>query len=289
MKNDDFGDRMKMLEKVEAGRKFIPLLPICIRLDGRGFSKFTKNFERPYDIGMSDLMKATTMYLVEETNAVMGYTQSDEISLILYSDNYKSSVFFDGKIQKIISTLSAMTSVYFNRFMSLYIPDAPDTLPTFDCRAWNVPTKTEASNTLLWREQDAAKNSVSMAARSVFSHKEIMNKNGSQMQEMLMSKGINWNDYPTFFKRGSFFQRVKTTRKFTEEELLNLPEKHEARNNPDLVIERTDIREIDMPIFSSVTNRNEVVFDGEVPKVQRGFTPRTKVSIRSKVRIFDNE
>jgi len=267
--NEDFGDRMKLYENVESARRFMPLLPVCVRLDGRSFSKFTKGMKRPYDEKMSELMINTTKYMVEETNANIGYTQSDEISLVFYSDDFKSQIFFDGRIQKMTSTLAAMCSVYFNSKLPEYFLDKVKFMPTFDCRAWQVPSLVEAVNTILWREQDATKNSISMAARSYFSHKMLQDKNGSEMQEMLFSKGVNWNDYPTFFKRGTYIQRRKIVRKFTAGELDLLPEKHEARKNPDLKIERTEIRVLDLPPLSKVINRVEVIFEGIDPIIEK--------------------
>jgi tRNA(His) 5'-end guanylyltransferase len=87
---DLFGDRMKDYKYQEAGRRFLPLLPVCARLDGKGFSKFTKGLQRPYDTRLVEFMCQTTAYLVQEAQACIGYTQSDETSLAWYSDEYKS-------------------------------------------------------------------------------------------------------------------------------------------------------------------------------------------------------
>jgi len=265
MKNDDFGDRMKEYEGVEAQRKLMPLLPICVRLDGKGFSKFTKGLKRPYDDRMSRLMIDTTKALVQEANALVGYTQSDEISLIVYSPTRKSQVYFGGRIQKIVGDLAAFASLYFNRELPYYLPEKKGKMPRFYCRVWNVPTKLEATNTILWREQDATKNSISMAASHYYSHKQLHLKNGKDKQDMLMEKGVNWNDYPSFFKRGVFIRKEAVTRAFTSDELYRLPAKHQARTNPDLQIERQEIREVDMPSFGKVKNRVEVLFEGAVP------------------------
>jgi tRNA(His) guanylyltransferase len=267
---DDFGDRMKAYEMAEAGRKFMPLLPIMCRLDGRSFSNFTKGFKRPYDIGMSNLMVDTVKYLVEETNANCGYTQSDEITLTWYAKDYKSEIFFGGRISKMNSVLSSMCSVYFNRHMANYnLPEkALKKMPVFDCRVWQVPNIIEGTNSFLWREQDATKNSISMAARHYYSHANLHNKNSSEMQDMLMDKGVNWNDYPSFFKRGSYIQRKKSVaRSFTAEEIEKLPPKHEARFNPNMVVERTDIVVLNLPPLSKVQNRDRVIYFGEEPKL----------------------
>lgn len=280
MHADDFGDRMKSYEMREAGRKLMTRLPAICRLDGKCFSKFTKGLERPYDERMSRLMIGVTKALVAETNALMGYTQSDEISLVLYSDSEKSQIYYDGRIQKMVGDLAAFATGVFNRLLRRYIPEKvssdPLVFPRFDCRVWNVPDKVEATNTILWREQDATKNSISMAAHEYYSHNFLQNKNGVEKQELLWKKGINWNNYPAFFKRGTFVQRRKVKKKFSPEDLEKLPPLHEARKNPDLVIERTVIEEIDMPKFSSVSNRVEVIFDGAKPVVENEQWKRNK-------------
>lgn len=268
--SDDFGDRMKLYEMAEAGRRFMPMLPIIARIDGRSFSKFTKGLERPYDVRLSDLMLNTTKFLVKETNACCGYTQSDEITLAWYSPEYKSEVFFDGRISKMTSTLAALATVYFNKELYRLPPTHADKMPTFDCRVWNVPNIIEGANAFLWREQDATKNSISMAARAYFSHFEIMNKNGSEMQEMLFQKGINWNDYPNFFKRGSYLQKRNVVRKFTADEINKLPVKHEARFNCDLEISRTEIKLLEnLPPLGKIINRSEFIFFGAEPQTEQ--------------------
>lgn len=259
---DKLGDRMKLYEQMEAGRKLMPGLPICVRVDGRAFHTFTRGMKRPYDEDMSVAMIETMKFLVEQTDACIGYVQSDEISLVL--SDIKAPM-FDGKIAKLNSVIASMATAKFNEVIHKSYPNKP--LAFFDCRCWNVPNRTEAVNNILWREFDATKNSISMAARSVYSDAQLLGKNSSEKQDMLMEKGINWNDYPVFFKRGTYARRVVISRKFTDEELSELPEHHEARNNPDLLITRSSIEVIDMPIFTKVMNRNEVVFDGAMPIV----------------------
>jgi tRNA(His) guanylyltransferase len=264
-----FGDRMKGYERQETGRRLLPLLPVLARIDGKNFSRFTRGLERPYDERLSALMVATTRYLVEESDALCGYTQSDEISLLFYSGDSKSQIFFDGKVQKINSVLASMTAAYFNHNKVDALPEKREELANFDSRVWSVPNQMEAANVFLWRERDATKNSVSMAAREHYSHNELLGKSSNQMQEMLFQKGVNWNDYPPFFKRGTFVQRQQISRVFTAEELATLPTKHEARNNPGLEFERSVVTTIEMPPFDSVTNRVDVLFSGAAPATDK--------------------
>lgn len=202
---DALGERMKHFEKIETSDKFIPNLPIYVRLDGRGFSKFTKGMARPYDERMSNLMLATSQYLLKEFNASLSYVQSDEISLIIHN-TYESPCTFDGKKQKLCSTLAASASAFFSLNYFKYFQEELDLnkrLPTFDCRLFNLPSWDEAANAILWRYLDAKKNSVQMLAQSVFSHKELQGLNESVVKDKLKTdKNIVWEDYPEFFKYG---------------------------------------------------------------------------------------
>ncbi len=269
MEKESLDDRMKLYEAIEAKRHLIPLLPICCRLDGKCFSSFTRDLVRPFDIVFSQMMIETTKFLVEEANACIGYTESDEISLIIYSDSTKSQVFFDGRIQKLTSVLASLATAKFLSLVFERLPDKARELPVFDCRIWNVPNKDEAANAILFREMDASRNSVSMAASHYYSHKQLNNVTSKEKQELLYKKGVNWNDYPSHFKRGTFIQRKKVLRKFTASELDKLPPKHKAREDPDLVYERSEVEIVSMPPFSTVVNRVGVIFNGEEPVTEK--------------------
>lgn len=150
------------------------------------------------------------------------------------------------------------------------MPAYADRLPTFDARAWQVPNRTEGANAFLWREWDATKNSLSMAAAAYYSHKELHGQNGADKHDLLMAKGVNWNDYPAFFKRGTYVQRRAVMRPFTAEEIESLPPKHAARADPGLTVERTEWGMVAMPPLGSVENREAVIFDGAYPFLPKG-------------------
>jgi tRNA(His) 5'-end guanylyltransferase len=265
MSLDALGDRMKMYEDYESDRRFFPLLPIVARLDGRGFSRFTKGMDRPFDLRMTRAMVNTTKYLVDHTNAIMGYTQSDEITLTWYSDSLKNQIWFDRRVAKMTSHLAAQATLFFYREVLKQMPGFADRLPTFDARACNFPTLEEATNNFLWRERDASKNSISMAASAFYSQAQLHKKSGAEMQDMLMAKGVNWNDFPSSFKRGTFIQRRVIAGLFSTEELDSLPQKHKARTDSNLQVARSRILELEMPIFDKVVNRVGVIFHGEDP------------------------
>jgi tRNA(His) 5'-end guanylyltransferase len=267
MSKDNLGDRMKSLEQ-RFSHTVMPKLPTIARIDGRSFHNFTRGLERPYDIRLSNLMVATTKFLVQETNARCGYTQSDEISLVWLSENDSEETFFGGKLSKLVSVVGSLATAYFNRHLPAYIPEKAEAMPVFDNRVFQVPTHDEACNVFIWREQDAVRNSIQMSARSVFSHTECHKKNTKQLQDMLFSKGINWNNYPRFFRRGTYVRRRVIEREFTPEELANLPPKHEALTNPSMVVKRTVIMEEDFPPLTKIQNRSGVILFGADPIVQ---------------------
>lgn len=234
----DLDIRMKNYEKV-TDQKLIRRIPVLIRIDGRAFHTFTKGFNKPDDI-LINAMKETTKYLCENVqNCVLGYTQSDEISLLLV--DYKeldTQPWFDNRIQKIVSNTAALATDKFKeafinnieKFGCENIPDwnmggtnewltdqqeqdlnyiqtlcnaIENKYKGFDARCWNIP-KDEVTNYFYWRQLDASRNSIQMVGQANFSQKELQNKSCNQIQDMLMErKGINWNDLPIYQKRGS--------------------------------------------------------------------------------------
>lgn len=271
----ELSDRMKLYENIIAGQMLIPNLPTLIRLDGKAFHSWTRGLNRPYDDGLQTLFDEVTKCLVEASNAVIGYAQSDEITLVLW--NYRkpdSQIMFDGRVSKLTSVLASMATARFNSLVPQYIPEKKDRLAYFDARVWNVPDENEAVNCLIWRELDATRNSIQMAAQPLYSQKQLHQKNTSEVQEMLWQKGVNWNDYPARFKRGGYFQRQLIERRFTPDELAQLPPMHDAHKNPNLMIQRHVIRQIELPPLLRVVNRVDVVFHGAMPVVESASDSR---------------
>ncbi len=267
-------DRMKAHEGVEAGRRLETQLPAVARVDGRSFSAFTRSLAKPFDPRLSRLMIETARHLLRESGACIAYTQSDEITLVYFEDDPKTQRWFGSRVQKMCSQLAAQATAAFNHLLPEALPEKFATrslanLPTFDARVWSVPSLAEATNVLVWREQDATRNSVEMAARSEFSQGQLHEKSQREMLAMLRDVGVVWDDYPAYFQRGTYLQRRVTKRRFTADELAELPPKHAARSNPALEVERADVVELTMPPLATVQNREGVVFRGEVPLPQR--------------------
>jgi len=262
--NDTLGNRLKFYEAMTE-IQLMPLLPIVARIDGRTFHTFTKGMKRPYDEQMTNAMVSTAKRLAESTDARIAYTQSDEITLIWYSDNTKSQTFFNGRHSKLVSNLASMATLYFYQEVLKNMPEYASRNTTFDCRVFSVPTVQEACNVLVWRELDATKNAVSQASRAFYSDRECLGKNSSDKQEMLFQKGVNFNDYPDSFKRGTYIIRKQTETVFTAEEIENLPSKHAARTNPGLKVRRQMFVAVNLPVITRIANVVDVVFNDAEP------------------------
>lgn len=260
MKNqDELGDRMKDYERRETDRRFFTTLPVYARIDGRGFSKFTKGMNRPFDQRMTDAMIEVTRYLVKETHAVIGYVQSDEISLVWMAPDYTSDIFFNGKIQKMNSVLASMAAAKMARVIRGWEP-FEDRLPNFDCRVLQLPNTHEAANMFLWRALDAQKNAVSMACRDIASAKQMHGKGQRDMLAMIADAGVDYDAYPDAFRKGTFVRRRKVERPLTEEELSKIPAK---LRDGDLIVTRSEVVAVpNMPLFQRVSNRTEFIMGG---------------------------
>jgi tRNA(His) guanylyltransferase len=224
-KKDSLGDRMKMYESATTSRVIFKGQPVVARLDGKSFHSFTKGLQRPYDERLRNLMVLITKKLVETYGAQIGYHQSDEITLIWWveSDSHREYP-FGGRVQKFESILASTASAIMNKHLEDFLPEKKNACPVFDCRTFAVPNLTEAYNCLVWRQQDCVKNAITMAASAFFSPKQLFCKTGEEKQEMLFQKGINFNDYPHWFKRGSFVKREKVLKELEPEILEKIPE-----------------------------------------------------------------
>lgn len=223
-------ERMKKYEYVTRNHLTIRT-PVIVRIDGKAFHTFTKGLISPYDELLGQAMEETLLYLCENVqNCVLGYRQSDEISLLLVDyKTFASQSWFDNNISKIVSITASMATAKFNESFKrlaketiskllndVYLKELSDkerekyisvlenkikTLALFDSRAFNLPRE-EVANYFLWRQNDAVKNSIASTGQKYFSAKQLNGKNGMQIKEMLLDKGINWEDYPKVFKRG---------------------------------------------------------------------------------------
>lgn len=237
MDKSDLTNRMKEYYEYIPKTKLMRRTPVAIRIDGKAFHTFARGFRKPFDDVLIKSMQETTKYLCENIQGcVLGYTQSDEITLILV--DYKkltSSAWFDYEVQKICSIAASMATMAFNKFFKNNIKEFSESSECrgldvkyldvykealnkgamFDARCFNIP-KEEVTNLIYCRQLDASRNSIQMVGQANFSHKELQNKSCNDIQDMLMTqKCINWNDLPTYQKRGSCC--IKTLERVTED------------------------------------------------------------------------
>lgn len=229
MKRDDLGNRMKTFYEEIPKTRLMRRTPVVIRIDGKAFHTFTDKFKRPFDDVLINTMQETAKYLCENIQGCqLAYTQSDEISLLLIDyQRFETSAWFDYEIQKMCSISASMATMYFNKVFSEVVTDyfdgedeedekydfalaeAREKGAMFDARVFNIPRE-EVTNYFYWRQLDASRNSIQMVGQANFSHKELQYKSCNDIQDMLMTqKGINWNDFPTYQKRGSCVVRNK--------------------------------------------------------------------------------
>lgn len=240
---DSLGDLLKAQEKGEAGRKADPCLPLMARIDGKCFSKFTKGLERPFDPRFARLMVETTKHLVEESEALLGYCQSDEVTLFWNNNKEEHSnreYWFGGKFQKLTSVLAGTASSFFSANLPHHLPEKVGKYPVFDARVWNVPDMEHVYKNFLWRWKDAQKNSVPMYARHFFSHKSLQGKTSTEMRELLRTISKPWEELPAFFREGTYVRRERILLVPSDESLRSIPEEY----RPKEPIVRTVVKEI---------------------------------------------
>jgi tRNA(His) 5'-end guanylyltransferase len=255
---DGLGDRIKKYEK--AFNPAFPIkLPLILRLDGRSFHTMVKKWKclKPFDENLIEAMLFTAKTLCENiAGAHVAYVQSDEITILVRDDmGFHSQPWYDKKINKIMSVAAAKASNAFNfKFhgsKKLGVDVNLNELAEFDCRGFIVPEH-EINNVIIWRQQDASRNSIQMLARSNFSHNQLNKKNNSEIQDMLMSLDppVNWNDLDTHLKRGACIIKkddIKQVPKRDEKGKV-IPGEFSEINRPAWVVDK------EIPIFTQDKN-----------------------------------
>lgn len=272
---DELGDRMKEFYENRT-RMFLPRRTFTmIRIDGKAFHTYTRGLTRPFDQGLIDDMDATTKYLCEGIQgAKFGYVQSDEISILLTDfEKLSTDAWFDGNIQKIVSIAASMATAKFNQLRMLrhvknkfeqgttnvtyrYIDLLEEIkLAQFDARTYTIPTEDEVINYFIWRQQDATRNSISSAAQSLYSPKELHGVKTDDMQELIFQKGINWNNYPIGQKRGRSIVKRNTLVEVKPEAYNKSKDKSNfIVNNDGFFVERSQWTVVEPPIFTEDKN-----------------------------------
>jgi len=218
---DKIGDRMKANYENISKHKLTRRTPVIIRLDGCAFHTFTRKFVKPFDDLFSRAMQETTKYLCEHVQGCkIGYTQSDEITLLLIDyDTLETSAWFDYKLEKITSVAASMAALAFNRAFGRLMTDrmkksdndenqnvvyynAFEKGAYFDARAFNIP-KEEVNNCFVWRQLDAERNAINSVAQSLYSQNELCGKKLNDTRILIAKKDHDITTYPVKYQRGS--------------------------------------------------------------------------------------
>lgn len=211
MKFDDLDTMMRVYE-TSTDHCVLPGMYIVIRLDGKGFTKMTKNlgFEKPFDDRFHDMMVSITQNLVEHTgfSFLYGYTESDEISLLLAPED----ITFGRKERKLISVLAGYASAFATEYM-VTSSNIDRGILVFDARVSQLPTKQKVVDYFRWRHQDSYRNAlngychwklVQSGKTSRQATKILEGKGASFKNELLFTEfNINFNDTPRWHRRGS--------------------------------------------------------------------------------------
>lgn len=233
---DQLGDRMKGYE--DAYRIYLPRrLPVIIRVDGRGFHSYTAGLNKfaTFDDRLRHLMVKIAVALCNEIQgAKLAYLQSDEVSVLVH--NYKklnSEPWVGNNLQKIVSLASGIASHIFTLCaIETGLPGAE-----FDARAFVLP-EAEVCNYFIWRQQDATRNSIQMLARSLYSHRDLHCRNNSDLQEMCVQRGHDWNDLAIKWRRGSCV--VKTAYGWTVDDVIPVFTQDRSYMEKHLAVETED-------------------------------------------------
>lgn len=205
MNFDDLDEKMRVFETAH-DHCVIPELYIVARLDGRGFTRLTKDvhsFEAPFDVRFRDLMVATATHVMQcGFRAIYGYTQSDEISILFHLQENS----FGRKMRKWESILASEASATFSLLLG-----APG---CFDCRLCLLPNAGLVVDYFRWRNEDAARNALNahcywMLRRQGQDAQKATNGllrlSVAEKNELLFTNNINFNNLPNWQKRGMGF------------------------------------------------------------------------------------
>ena len=203
MNFDDLDRRMRVFE-TSHDHCVLPGIWMVARIDGRSFTRLTKErhqFEAPFDVRFRDLMVVTVKHLMTcGCYTLFGYTQSDEISLLLHRDETA----FGRKLRKLTTVLAGEASAAF----SLALGD----IGAFDARISQLPSEEHVIDYFRWRAEDAARNALaahchwSLIAEGCSAQEATRRASGlstSAKNELLFARGINFNNLPTWQKRGT--------------------------------------------------------------------------------------
>lgn len=207
MKTDDLESRMRELEWFHDLRA-LPGTWLVLRVDGRSFTRLTEHrFEKPFDERFHRCMTETAKTLLVELHGVYAFTESDEISILLPS----TSDLFNRKLEKLVSISAGIASACFSHSLG--------ELAHFDSRLWLGTTLEQVVDYFRWRQTDATRCCLNgwcywtlrkEGKTAKEASQTLLGKGVEEKNEMLFQRSINFNDLPTWQKRGTglYWERI---------------------------------------------------------------------------------
>jgi tRNA(His) 5'-end guanylyltransferase len=182
------------------GVRLLPGAWVVLRLDGRGFSRFTAGFQKPFDPRFHELMVRTAQSLLEQLQGLYAYTESDEIS-VLFRPDWE---LFDRELEKLVSLSAGLASATFTH--------ACGQVAHFDSRVWLGARRSLVVDYFRWRQADATRCALngwcywslrqqgrsSAEATAALKGQGLAGKN-----ELLFRHGVNFNEVPAWQRRGT--------------------------------------------------------------------------------------
>ena len=251
-------------------RRLPPDKPWIVRLDGRGFHRWTRGLERPFDARLREAMVRMAQACTEDANAWHAYTQSDEVTLVLERTEGGEAA-FGGKLQKMVSLLAARASVTFNDAARTLMPEHADTRApaVFDARAFAVPNRESACIALAERALDCWRNAVQSAGQARYGHKAMLRLKTAQVRERLEADGTPMRTWARAHTGGVAIVKQRVRRRFAPGEIERLPPRHAARSDPDLKVERTETSRLEGPDYRDADAAMRLIFGWRDEVVER--------------------
>lgn len=233
---DELGNRLKRNYENVSKTYLTRRMPVIIRLDGKAFHTFTRGFNKPFDSVLADTMQKTTEYLCKNVEGcVLGYTQSDEISLLLVDyKNLNTEAWFNYAVQKCVSVVASMATMAFNKYFDELVGEfceknsvthfdsggfethfntieneilfgrynvSLDKGALFDARIFNIP-KEEVVNYFVWRQNDCIRNAINSIGQKYFSNNVLSHKSTADIKNMLADSDISVDSYDEKYMNG---------------------------------------------------------------------------------------
>lgn len=249
---DGIGDLCKAREaelrgtvKIESAQDFI------VRVDGRAFHTVTRGLKKPFDTDFSDAMGEAARAVLMNLKPHFAYYQSDEITYVFKGSLSRNAATyqhpFGGRVDKLLSVIASLTSVAFlDAIRTRGITVGGTMLPHFDARLVEITDGGEGgadaifSNTM-WRENDAVKNAIAMAAQALYSQKQLQGLNTRAQLDLINGKYDYENMHRPGLRCGTYLRMGTEERELTAFECGQIPE--EFRPDPGTTFTRSTVKE----------------------------------------------